>query len=298
MRMSKQTVLAIAEDDPTREIIRKGLSSRGFSVRLAATPTEGLTSFLEIKPDYVILSVAGKSAASLRELTEICEADPQARVIAVGERGEDSFALDCIRHGASDYLGKPLVLKDLLHSIERMGSRSRLIRKSLEPDRDCVVSERKVLKFGNDIDSLPYIINQAVANAQVVCPDIPMLKMALGEVVLNAIEHGNLGIGMKEKSAAMEKDRYRDLLKKRLEDPRFASRTVTLQVSMTRDELRFVVTDCGNGFDYRAIARNGLKAPASSGMGLIVARSFFTRLSFRGRGNQVVLVYRRPSERV
>jgi ActR/RegA family two-component response regulator len=298
MRMSKQTVLAIAEDEHTRETIRKGLSSRGFSVLLAATPADGLISFLEVKPDYVILNVAGHSAAGLMELTDICEADPMARVIAVSSCDDDSFALECVRHGASDYLRKPLVLKDLLHAIERISSRSRLLRKSLEPDRECVLAERKTLQFGNDIDSLPYIINQAVSNASVVCPDVPMLKMALGEVVLNAIEHGNLGIGMKEKSAAMEKDSYRDLLRERLEDPHYAGRVVTLQVSMTRDELKYTVTDQGTGFDHKALFRKGPQTPAGSGMGLIVARSFFTRLSFRGRGNQVILVYRRPSEGV
>jgi DNA-binding response OmpR family regulator len=296
IRIPRQTILAIVEDDQTRKVIREGLSSRRFSLRLALSPNDGLSSFLKIKPDFVVMSITSPNPESLAPLTDICEADPHAKVIVVSSSTDNAFILESIRRGASDYLRKPLTPWDLKHSIDRISSRSRLLRKNQEPDRMCVQVERKTLRFGNDIDNLPYIINQAVTNASVVCPDVPMLKMALGEVLLNAIEHGNLNITMKEKSAAMAKDAYPDLLRKRMHNPRYAGRVVSLHVSMTQGKLTYRVIDQGKGFDHKSLFKRDPHTSVGSGLGLFVTKSFFTRLSFRGQGNEVVLVYERPGE--
>jgi ActR/RegA family two-component response regulator len=296
--MHKQTVLAIANDERTRRAIRAGLPSRRYTVLLAMSTAEALNSFLSIKPDYTILRISSSSTESLAPLTEICEADPQALVIVVGSGADHAFALECIRHGASDYLRMPLKASDLKLSMERLSNRRKMLKKALVPDRGCVQEERKTLRFGNDIDNLPYIINQAVMNASVVCHDIPMLKMALGEVLLNAIEHGNLNITMKEKSAAMQHDSYPELLRKRMEDPLYAGRLVTLHVQINQERLVYRIIDQGTGFDYRNLFKRDPHATAGSGLGLFVVKSFFSRMSFRGKGNEVVLVYTQPKPNV
>lgn len=78
--------------------------------------------------------------------------------------------------------------------------------------------EVKTLVFGNSTESLPYIINQAAFNAWAVCRNVDMLKTALSEIVLNAIEHGNLEISREEKTLAM-KGNYSELLRERMTDP-------------------------------------------------------------------------------
>jgi CheY-like chemotaxis protein len=294
MHALRQTVLAIADDGHTRKVIRAGLPSEKYTLCVSPNLEGGLRSFLDIKPSFIVMSIATPSLAGLECLTEIIEADPQARVIVMCPSTDNAFVLECIRHGASDYLRTPLMHGDLQRSIDRISSRSTLLKKCLEPDLECVRSERKILEFGNNIEDLPYIINQAVANASVVCPDVPMLKMALGEVLINAIEHGNLGISMKEKSAALAKETYPDLIAERMRDPRYAGRRVTLRVSMTRGRLTYRVIDQGDGFDHKTLFHRDPHSAVGSGLGLFVAESFFARLMFIGRGNEVVMVYRRP----
>lgn len=296
MRKIKQTVLAIAEDSHTRDAIREGLTPRGFAVRIAQGASDGLSSFLKIKPDFVIISVSPLTNMGLMTLTDVCEADPHAQVITVSSCTDDTFAMECIRHGAMDYLKKPIEIKDLLRSIDRINNRRRMLKITSEPDIECVQEEDKSLIFGNNTENLPYIINQAVYNAKVVCPDIAMLKMALGEIILNAIEHGNLNISMEEKAAATEKGDFNRLLQERVSDPRYADRFVKLNVHMTRKELVYTIADQGNGFDYKKIFAAEPHAHIGSGLGLFVARSFFSDIAFKGRGNRVVLVYKNPSE--
>ncbi len=296
MKKVKQTVLAIAEDAHTRDAVREGLAPRGFAIRIAQGASDGLSSFLKIKPDFVIISVSPLTNLGLMTLTDICEADPHAQVITVSACTDDAFAMECIRHGAMDYLNKPIEIKDLLRSIDRINNRRRLLRITSEPDIDCVQEEDKSLAFGNNTENLPCIINQAVYNAKVVCPDVPMLKMALGEIILNAIEHGNLNISMQEKASATDKGDYKKLLQERMNDPRYRSKAVKLNVHMTRDELVYTVTDQGSGFDYKKMFSAEPHAHIGSGLGLFVARSFFTDITFKGRGNRVVLVYKKPEE--
>jgi DNA-binding response OmpR family regulator len=294
MSRHRQTILAITDDEGTKKAIREGMPPSRFSIKFHDTLNDGSRAYLKDKPDFVLMSLDARSRTGLETLAQICEADPDARIIVLSGNGNNTFVLECIRNGASDYLPKPLKPKDLQRSIDRITTRSMLIRKSYEPDRACVQEERKTLVFGNDLEALPYIINQAVTNASVVCPDVPMLKMALGEILLNAIEHGNLGITMKEKSVAMSKNAYPDLIRKRREDPRNAGKKVTLHIHMTRDRLTYRVIDQGEGFDHKSLLKRDPHVMVGSGLGLFVAKNFFSRLSFHGTGNEVVLVYRHP----
>ena len=294
MKTPRQTVLVVAEASDTRKAITSGLSPRRFALDLARGPNDCLGPLLGARPDFVVMGITSPSPESLAPIRAILEADARARVIVVSPAPDQAFALECIRNGASDYLREPLKPGDLKRSIDRISTRAALTGKAREPDLSCILEERKTLKFGNDLGALPYVINQAVANASLVCPDVPMLKTALGEVLLNAIEHGNLGIDLKEKSAAITRNAYPELLRKRSVDPRHAGKVVTLHVRMTRDKLTYRVIDQGEGFDHRALFGRDPHATAGSGLGLFFAKSYFSRMIFRGRGNDVTLVYNKP----
>ncbi len=54
--------------------------------------------------------------------------------------------------------------------------------------------------------------------------EISMIRVALFEVLLNAVEHGNLSISFEEKSEAVMNGNYMEFLSRRREDPRFAGK--------------------------------------------------------------------------
>jgi len=291
MTGSRQTILTIDHDEHASDFICTALCEKGFTVHTSSDIGEGFRKFTELKPDLVILNIETFSDNGFKPLRELTQTDPHALVICMGTSHDDALAMECIRHGAKDYLKKPLGLKDLLGSIERITTHQHLLKTSTEPDVTCVQLETKRLVFGNDTKKLPYIINQAVYNAGAVCPDIVMLKIALSEIVLNAIEHGNLGITMKEKSAATERGDYKDILSQRRNDPRYKDRVVTLDVSMDREKLVYTVTDQGEGFDYENVLDSDPSSHIGSGLGLFIVRSFFSEVVYEGCGNRVRLVY-------
>ncbi|HOO45193.1 MAG TPA: ATP-binding protein [Deltaproteobacteria bacterium] len=288
---SMQSILAIDRDKVTTDIISSSLVPEGFQVYIARGPSDGLSKFIQVKPDLVILNIDSFSTMGFMTLKDICEADPHAQVISMGMSRDDALAMECIRHGAKDYLKKPLEAKELIRSIERIETRRRLVSLTSEPDTGCVRSEQKRLVFGNDTEKLPYIINQAAYNAGAICPDKDTLKMALGEIVLNAIEHGNLNITMKEKRSATEKGVYNELLNERKSDPAYAGRVVTMDISMDREKIVYTISDQGSGFDHKTMFNTDPHAHIGSGLGMFIARSFFSEVIYEGSGNTVRLIY-------
>lgn len=286
-----RNILIIDPDMSWAKSMKEALTEEGFKVIFAGSQDEGAMRLIESMPDLVILNLKPAGEPVLNSIRQILESHPLARVIVVGAECDAPSALEYMRQGASDYLARTESSGSLLASIKRIQERDCTLCINLEPDTTCVAKEDKTLVFGNDLKSIPYIINQAVLNAAMVCPRIEMLKMALSEIVLNAVEHGNLNITMEEKVEGIHKGIYSDLIEQRKQDPRYGFRIVTLDVHMDRDALVYYVTDEGNGFDYSKGFNPDPRAHIGSGLGLEMARNFFSEVTYVGRGNRVKLVY-------
>jgi DNA-binding response OmpR family regulator len=271
----------------------ESFSEHGLTIFSAGSTSDGLELIIEKKPDVVLLNFSPDGNPGFESLREIIRATPNIKVIVTGEHPDDSFGLECMRAGATDYLKGPFHMDRLIQSIRRIQNREHCVGIFHEPDIDCVISEDKTLILGNDLERIPYIVNQAVLNAKAVCSDIELLKIALGEIVLNAVEHGNLNISMKEKSEAVNNSNYQEILEKRKADPHYTSRVVVIKVHMEKDILIYHVIDEGNGFDYNREFDPDPSAHIGSGLGMQIAINFFSEVIYEGRGNMVKLVYRK-----
>ncbi len=124
--------------------------------------------------------------------------------------------------------------------------------------------------------------------------EIGMIRMALQEIVINAIEHGNLNISFQEKSEAQDKGRYFQMIADRQGDPRYRDRKVSVEYSMDSRRVAYLVTDEGGGFDHRAMDETAMEAinneMIAHGRGISIVRSVFDRVAYNARGNSVLLV--------
>jgi CheY-like chemotaxis protein/anti-sigma regulatory factor (Ser/Thr protein kinase) len=116
------------------------------------------------------------------------------------------------------------------------------------------------------------------------------LKLALTELLLNAVEHGNCEITYDDKTEWMNTnfDIY-ELVKERMQTPDIASRKVHLTFSLSSQQGVFTITDEGKGFDWR-----NLKDPSSEenllmlhGRGIMMTRAVVSNLTFNEKGNEV-----------
>jgi len=116
------------------------------------------------------------------------------------------------------------------------------------------------------------------------------LKLALNEVLLNAIEHGNCKIDYDEKSAWLDKYGTIDgLIKKRAKDPAIAGKKVTFEYSITPTYAKFFVADEGDGFDWRKVqdATTGENLLKLHGRGILMTQNVVQNLLYNDKGNEV-----------
>lgn len=136
-------------------------------------------------------------------------------------------------------------------------------------------------------------------NRYFVSPVVNTIRICFREILINAIEHGNLGISFDEKTQAIEKGDYMQFLLARQRDPRYKDRKVYVDYLINGRVLMFRVTDEGAGFDHASFLKRAKEDPYLSmmehGRGIIMTRNVFDSVVFNDEGNQVILTRKIPT---
>lgn len=130
------------------------------------------------------------------------------------------------------------------------------------------------------------------------CPDPEVAVLGLTELLVNAIEHGNLGISYAFKSQLRRENRWELEVARRSEMPEYRDRYATVLAERIAAEIRFTVIDEGDGFEWQKFLQlDAERAFAPNGRGILMARMLsFDKLEYRGKGNEVcaAICLRRP----
>jgi PAS domain-containing protein len=195
-------------------------------------------------------------------------------------------------------VGDPKSCKLRLERIDELERREILLRvvpETKDPLDDAFVEGRERFDVESSLTAADEVCRRASAHLSHFMPseEARFLASCLREVVVNAVEHGNLQLSFDEKSASMTEGRYFELLQERRLDPRYRSRRVAVEYSVSASRATFRVTDEGPGFDYRKYER-GAEEPdpelLEHGRGLFLTMSAFDKVAFNEKGNQVTLV--------
>ncbi len=120
------------------------------------------------------------------------------------------------------------------------------------------------------------------------CPNSDLVVIGLQELLINAVEHGNLEITGEEKQDLIMEGRWRDEVERRLASEEYADRLV--QVSFQRGARLIAITiqDDGMGFDYERHEKEKGPVEGYRGRGIALARDMsFSSVAYLGRGNLV-----------
>lgn len=123
------------------------------------------------------------------------------------------------------------------------------------------------------------------------CPSPQSVLFGLTELMVNAVEHGNLGITYREKTLLLIENDWRAEVERRLELPQFRQRVARVRFERLDDRLRFTIRDEGNGFDwqrYLDFDPNRIFDPNGRGIAMAHRTSFCT-IEYQGSGNTVVV---------
>jgi len=113
-------VLVVDDDGDMRELVQDVLTDRGHQVTTAGSGLEALKRLGEEDFAAVLTDLRMKGMQGLELLAEIKRASPEIGVILMTAFGSVETAVDAMKHGASDYLTKPVKKDDLVRVVERV----------------------------------------------------------------------------------------------------------------------------------------------------------------------------------
>ncbi|WP_295155029.1 ATP-binding protein [uncultured Brachyspira sp.] len=125
--------------------------------------------------------------------------------------------------------------------------------------------------------------------------EIDLFSAALYEVIMNAIEHGNLNILYETKKEWLKKNIYHKKLKELLETEKAKNTNVKIKLKLPEkeeDKIIITVKDQGLGFKPKQEAKkiNNDGFARESGRGIIMIKSYFDEVKFNKKGNTITLI--------
>ena len=113
-------LLVIDDDDALRQSLTEALSEEGYSVRAVASATAALAQLKEIGPDVVLSDVRMPGLDGLELLRVLRDRAPDVQVVLMTAFDDMPTVVAAMRHGAVDFLVKPLDLHDLRRVLGRV----------------------------------------------------------------------------------------------------------------------------------------------------------------------------------
>ncbi len=253
---------------------------------------EAFTALREFHDD-VLLVIADIRMPHLNglEFMRLASIDfPDVPFIVTSGHGTKREIIQALKQGALDYFEKPFTAKEISASIHKVRRLADEGHRTVKVYRH-LVEKRLTFKIANDISLVHPLVSSLADELNLVgriSPGrLPGLRMGLHELIVNAIEHGNLELGSELKN----RHNYLDLLKRRALEPRFAGRRVSIEVAITDASFTCTIQDQGPGFDWRSLPDptdpENLFKP--HGRGVIMVGNFFDEFSYNEAGNQVTV---------
>jgi signal transduction histidine kinase len=219
----------------------------------------------------------------------------QTPVVLETAHGDMESIRDGLTQGAYYYLTKPFQADVLIGVIKAALQQSRDLRTLVDgvqpADRPLGLLHTGSFRFRNleEGNLLAYYLAR-------VCPDPERTIQGMLELLVNAVEHGNLEISYAEKGALILEGCWRDEVQRRLNDPAYRNRYVEIHFRRQDDLLSFTIQDQGQGFDWNQYLEfSPERAFDLNGRGIAMAGKLsFDHLEYRGNGNTVVATVRLP----
>jgi DNA-binding NtrC family response regulator len=160
------TVLVVDDEQVLAGAMGDYLGRHGYEVDVKSTGEEGLQVIDKKPPDIVVLDYRLPRMDGLEVLRRIKESRPEVEVIMLTAHGSVQGAVEAMKLGAYDYLGKPLDLEELrlvvakaLQSLRRSQEldylRSRVDKEN--PSREIVGRSQRMVEVKKLIDQIASI---------------------------------------------------------------------------------------------------------------------------------------------
>ena len=291
--MRAWNILVVDDDIQNRDIIAEWLDESHFNLEMAENGLDawGKLQNLDQTFDLILLDRMMPLMNGMELLTKIKEDSRFIHIAVVMQTAASTpeQIREGLEAGCYYYLTKPykgLTLISIVNAaLEDLRSKE-LLRNAVSqpiplPEADNAEYHFATLEEAQRLATL----------LSVHCPNPEIVAMGLSELLINAIEHGNLGISYAEKSSLKTNGDWEQEVSKRLQLPQNTGKKAVIRFTRTDENLEFTIVDQGNGFDWKKyLDFDPERAFDPNGRGIAMAGKLaFTKIEYRGKGNHVVV---------
>ncbi len=305
MNDQRPSVLVVDDEIINNKMIVHMLQQQDYRIAVAVNGEEAW-DLLRATPDAfdaVLLDrmMPGIDGLEVLERMKKHDALKGIPVIIQTAMTEETEILKGIQAGAFYYLTKPY-RKERLLTVVKAAIDDHVQYKILREEAHHTAHAFSLLVRADfSLKSLGEVDNLAALLAKL-CPEPDKVVLGLWELLINALEHGNLGITYEEKSELIRRDIWREEVNRRTRLEENRDKKVLVRFEKTEDRVVFTIEDMGPGFDWGPyLELRPDRVFDSHGRGIAIAGNYsFDRLEYLDRGNKVraVIKNHRPGEAV
>ena len=291
------TVLVV-DDSKVDRVRAGGLLKKGVDLVpvYAGNGREALAVIARQLPDIVVSDLHMPEMNGLELVEAIRRQFASLPVILMTGRGSEETAIQALRKGATNYVAKRNLARELCATVRGILEIARADRGQQEI-LSCLTETQSCFEIENDIAHISPLLGQLEVNVarMQLCDQTGWMRIAvaLREALVNAIYHGNLELT----SNLLEEDEsaFAQLAERRPREGAFSRRRVHVTARETRSEATYVIRDEGRGFDPSALPdpTEPEYLERRTGRGLFLIRTFMDEVRHNAVGNEITLVKRR-----
>lgn len=288
-------VLVVDDSLMDRKISGSILEAEGAIVAYAVNGQDALDKIAISKPDVVLTDMQMPVMDGLELVRRMKKQHPSIPVILVTREGSEEIAVEALRIGASSYVPKRNLTRDLGRVLETVLSAVETLRER-DQVRDLLQHAESYYVLGYDPGAPRALIHhlQDHLSQTNVGDEADRLRIgtALAEALANAIDHGNLELDSKLRENGLMT--YRDTGKARASQEPYRNRRVHVTARLSPGEATFIIRDEGPGFDPAGLPdpTNPENITKPSGRGVMLIRTFMDDVRFNEYGNEITMVKR------
>ena len=285
----------VVDDSPVDRRLAGRLIEKNAAITVdyAAHGKEALTKMAAVAPDVVVTDLQMPEMDGLTLVAEIRQRFPLVPVVLMTAHGREELAVRAMQTGASGYVPKSELARDLLPTVDAVAATARADRHHRELT-DCVTRHEFTVSLPNEGRLIPPLVDrvQQSLEGMGLVDDTGRIRAAIAieEALANALYHGNLELT--SESHAIDDP---EVVAVRRSTAPYRDRRVHVHVAISRDEARIAIRDEGSGFDPALVPdpTDPANMTREHGRGLLLMRMFMDDVTFNDGGREVVLVKRR-----
>ncbi|MGL6076800.1 MAG: response regulator [Fimbriiglobus sp.] len=284
----------IVEDSPIQaKHVEFILRNAGYEVQVVSNGNAALDSIRKVEPDVILTDMHMPEMNGLELVQNLRRDFPSLPVILNTDRGSEELAVQALRNGASGYIPKRNLARDVVALVEEILSVTTSQQKLTQFLTRMTAAEYR-FTLENDTDLIAQVVGQVerILTQMQLFDDSEQMRIgvAIHEAVVNGMVHGNLEVSSDLK--ADDWDAYHALIKAHsLEEP-YRSRRVHVTIRATKNpSLEVRVLDEGKGFDPSKIPdpTQAEQMNQACGRGLLLIRTFFDDVRHNATGNEIIM---------